>query len=125
MKTKRYKSLRNAITNDKRKAKERYYKNYFEQNKMKTSAIWKGIKSIVKIKAASRKDITLIDDNGVEVTKPFKIANIFNKYFVNIGPTLDKEIPNSNNDFKKYLSNIKVNKTFFLESTTPMKSLIL
>ena len=88
------------------------------KNKNKTSIIWKGIKSIVNLKPSSRKDITLIDDNGKDITDPYKISNIFNKYFVNIGPEIDKSIAKSKHDFSKYLQEIHCNKTFFLTPTT-------
>ena len=114
----KYKLIRNSITKLKREAKKRYYKDFFEKNKNKTSIIWKGIKTIVNIKPSSRKDITLIDDNGKDTTDPYKISNIFNKYFVNIGPDIDKTIPKSNYDFSDYLQEIHCNKTFFLVPTT-------
>ena len=56
---------------------------------MNTSAIWKSIKSIVNIKAVFKKDISLINDNGTEITEQCKIANIFNNFFVNIGSNID------------------------------------
>ena len=114
----KYKLIRNSITKLKREAKKRYYKDFFEKNKNKTSIIWKGIKTIVNIKPSSRKDISLIDDNGKDTTDPYKISNIFNKYFVNIGPDIDKTIPKSNHDFSDYLHEIHCNKTFFLVPTT-------
>ena len=114
----KYKVLRNSITKLKREAKKRYYKDFFEKNINKTSIIWKGIKNIVNFKPSSRKDITLIDDNGNDTTDPYKISNIFNKYFVNIGPDIDKSIPKSNHNFSEYLHEIHCNKTFFLVPTT-------
>ena len=115
----KYKYLRNNITKLKRDAKKKYYKEYFEFNRSKIATIWKGIKSIVKIKATSRKDITLTDDDGKDTTNPSKIANIFNNFFVNIGPEIDKTIPTLNSDFQKYLTSIDGSETFFLIPTFP------
>ena len=99
--------IRNSITKLKREAKKRYYKDFFELNKTKISIVWKGIKSIVNIKQqSSRKDITLIDGDGKDITDPYKISNSFNKYFVNIGPDIDKTIPKSKHDYNKYLNEI-------------------
>ena len=47
-----YKMLRNEITLDKRVGKKAYYTSYFERNKQKSSDIWKGISSLVNIKAS-------------------------------------------------------------------------
>ena len=50
-----YKILRNTITRMKRDAKSKYYKEYFEMHKDKTASIWKGIRSLVKLKSSSKK----------------------------------------------------------------------
>ena len=39
-----YKTLRNELTLLKRNNKLEYYKQYFEKNKKKTAALWKGIR---------------------------------------------------------------------------------
>ena len=39
------------------------------------------------------------------VTSPIEIANEFNKFFVNIGPKLAKEINNSGKDYFEYMNN--------------------
>ena len=56
-----YKRTRNFVTNMKRDAKTKYYKQYFETYKWKSSKVWKGIKSIVKLNTTSKKDISLIE----------------------------------------------------------------
>ena len=105
-----YKPIRNCLTQMKREAKIKYYQEYLEKHKSKSSYIWKGIKSIVKLNTSSKKDINLIDEKGIR----FRIANVFNKYFVNIGLSIDKSIPKAKTDFRNYLKNIKVNITFFI-----------
>ena len=114
-----YKPIRNCLTQIKREAKIKYYQEYFEKHKSKSSYIWKVIKSIVKLNTSSKKDINLIDEKGTNITDPYRIANVFNKYFVNIGPSIDKSIPKAKTDFRNYLKNIKVNTTFFLSPTIP------
>ena len=108
-----YKILRNTITRMKRDAKSKYYKEYFEMHKDKTASIWKGIRSLVKLKSSSKKDISIIDDKGVIISDQEKICNQFNNFFVNIGLNIDKTIPNSKQNFREYLHQIKVNKSFF------------
>ena len=114
-----YKLLRNSITKMKRQSKIDYYKKYFEVNKSKSKSIWKGIRSIVNINSNSRRDIKLLNEDGKFITDSKKIANTFNKYFVNIGPEIDKGIPKSDHNYRDYLSSIKVNITFFMSPTKP------
>ena len=53
------------------------------------------------------------------------IANLFNKYFSNIDPTIDKSIPKAKSDFRNDLKNIKINKTFFLTPPEEMVDIIV
>ena len=55
-----YKLIRNQVTKLKRNNKLDYYKKFFDTNKSKMSAIWKGIRSIVNINNTSKKDILLL-----------------------------------------------------------------
>ena len=105
----------------KRDSKLEYYRKFFEENKKKSSPIWKGIRSIVNINNTSRKDINLLNDKGKNVSDPTKIAELLNKYFASVGPNIDKKIPKSLKNFKEYMKKIKVNKTFFLNATTPQE----
>ena len=114
-----YKKIRNKVTKMKRDSKVEYYRRFFEENQKKSSAIWKGIRSIVNINNTSRKDIKLLNDKGKNVCDPTKIAELLNKYFASVGPNIDKKIPKSLKHFKDFMKKIKVNKTFFLKATTP------
>ena len=107
-----YNILRDTITRMKRDAKSKYSKEYFEMHKDKTASIWKGIRSLVRLKSSSKKDISIIDDNGVIISDK-KNCNQLNNFFVNIGLNIDKTIPNSKQNFREYLHQIKVNKSFF------------
>ena len=105
----------------KRNNKIDYYHNYFETNKNNASSIWKGKRSIVKISKTSRKDIKLLNDNGNTVSDPNRIVELFNKYFVNVGPNIDSKIPKALKHFKDYMASIKTNKTFFLTHASPQE----
>ena len=100
----------------KRDSKIEYYKKFFENNKNKMSSIWKGIRTIVNINSKSKRDIKIINNKGVN---PLKIAKLFNEHYVNVGLTIDKKIPKAIKKFQDYLSNIKIQKTFFLKPATP------
>ena len=82
-------------------------------HKYKSASIGKGIRSLVKLKSSSKKDISIVDDKGVIICNQVKICNQFINLFVNIGQNIDKTIPISKHNFREYLHQIKVNKSFF------------
>ena len=114
-----YKKIRNEVTKLKRDSKVDYYRRFFEENKKKSSTIWKRIRSIVNINNTSRKDIKLLNEDGKNVYDPTKIAELLNKYFDSVGPNIDKKIPKPLKHFKDFMKHFKVDKTFFLKATTP------
>ena len=65
-----------------------------------------------------KKDISIIDDNGRKVSDPNKIANLFNEYFVNVGPNIDEKIAESKYDFKDFVKNVNENDANFIMSPT-------
>ena len=71
---KEYKILRNTSTKTKRDNNFKYYQEYFELHKDKSSSIWK----------SPKKDISIVDDKGVIISDQVKICNQFNNFFVNI-----------------------------------------
>ena len=113
-----YKTIRNNATYLKRQSKINFYKDYFEKNKNKSSMLWKGIRAIVNINNSSKKDIKLINDKGKNVSDPKIIAELFNDYFINIGPNIDNKINKAKHHYKEYMSKVFVNESFFLTPVT-------
>ena len=113
----KYKSLRNQITQRKRESKTDYYKSYFANNTSNVANIWKGIRSLIKIKLSASKDILILDDGKIE-TDPTKISNIFNKKFVSLGPKIDEQIPPGKLHYSEYLKDIRINNRFILRPAT-------
>ena len=103
-----YKVTRDSITKIKRESKIDYYRKYFEVNKNKASSIWKGIRSIVNIQNSSKKDVKLINDKGKNISDPKQIVELFNKYFVNVGPNIDSKIPKAHKHFREFMRKLKV-----------------
>ena len=56
-------------------------------------------------------------DNRDIITRLNDIANRFNSYFINVGPTLSKQIKKTPHNFTEYLSN-KCQNSIFLEAIT-------
>ena len=116
-----YKIIRNVITKLKRNSKIEFYKNYFQMNTNKLSAVWKGIRALVNLNTKTRKDIKIIDVKGANITDPKNIAQHFNEYFTNVGPSIDKKIHQSKYDFHHYLNKVRTDKTFFISPTEPQE----
>ena len=87
-------------------------------NTSKIANIWKGIRSLMKIKLSSTKDILILDDNGKLETDPLTISNIFNKKFVSMGPMIDEKIAPGKLHYSDYLKDTRINNTFFLLPAT-------
>ena len=51
------------------------------KNKLKSAEIWKGIRSLVNIKASTSSFIRLLNENDNLVSDPKIISNVFNNYF--------------------------------------------
>ena len=85
--------MKNQITQRERDSTIEYYKSYFANNTSKVANVWKGIRSLIKIKLSSSKDILILDDNGKMEIDPTKISNIFNRKFVSLGQQIDEQIP--------------------------------
>ena len=68
------------------------------------------IKSIVNTKSKNQfSQISHLLDNGKRINDPFKMANIFNHYFVNVGSCIDKSIPRTKKSPMNYLKSSNPN----------------
>ena len=88
-----------------RKSKQNYYNKYFSENVKNLRQTWKGILNILQIKNKTSSTPTCILDNGISMTDPCEIANMFNIYFSTIGKTLQSKIHSSHVNFSRYLKN--------------------
>ena len=85
-----------SVTREIKKAKKEYYKNYFQVNMNNMKNLWKGIKNILNINNKGDSNISQLSLDGKTITGNKDMANSFNKFFTEVGPNLDKLIPNSN-----------------------------
>ena len=60
--------LRNTVTKIKQDSKFKHYKEYFELHKDKSASIRKGIRSLIKLKSLSKKDISIVADKEVLIS---------------------------------------------------------
>ena len=59
-------------------------------------------------------------DNGSQVNDPVKMANIFNKFFVNVGPNVDKSVSRTKISLLEFLKDRNPN-SMFLAPVTPQE----
>ena len=82
----KYKQCRNLLSTLMKESKKSYITNYFQKNlndfDLKTT--WKDIKNLMSFKKLPNVAPSNIFDNSQSLTEPQKIANAFNKYFLNV-----------------------------------------
>ena len=98
-----YKSYRKTLTKLLRHAERKHNHDLLEEHKSDLKASWKILKTVIN-KGTKAKLPKLFGDGEKEVTNPKDIADRFNKFFTNIGPTLAKSIPKSSSLPLKYLN---------------------
>ena len=86
------------------------YKDNFKQT-------WKPIGTLVKRKTKGQTFPTRITHNNRTFTQEKDIAELFNNFFVIIGPTLAKEIKTDHTHPSKYIESMPSN-SFYLASVT-------
>ena len=95
------KKLKNLIYT----VKKKYFNDQFNKYRSDIKNTWQTIKTILNKNRSTRKNQTKFCVNGNIVEGDLKIANHFNKFFSEIGPTLASEI-------KPINSNLQVNSFF-------------
>ena len=115
LKLKRFSAL---LQTCRRKAKLDYYKKDFEKRKDNIRDTWKGINNILNRKNAKSDFPTHLVVDGKIVSDDQDIAEAFNNFFTNIGPTLSNaiEVP-PNKSYKDFLKD-KIYATFHFETVT-------
>ena len=78
---KNYKSYRNLLSTLLKRAKEKYFTNFFNENIKDIKKIWKGIKSLVSMKQKNNDTPSLIIKDEKYINDPVSIANTFNNFF--------------------------------------------
>ena len=113
-----YSKFRNCVVSEQRKSKIRYFQNYFEK-KYNMKMLWTGIRSIVNVKIKTLfSNISHLLDNGTHVNDLVKMANLFDKYFVNVGSNIDKTIPRTKKSPADYLKD-RISQSVFLAPVCP------
>ena len=100
----RYKNYRKLFESIKQRAKSQYYSKmilHYKDNKKKTWEITKEVIGKGKLVNNSLPKQLILNNRNIFYQKT--IANSFSEYFVNVGPKLACEIPQSQRSFEIYL----------------------
>ena len=101
-----------------RYCEKEYYSAILEVNKNNIKETWKIINDLLNKKRVRRLSYpTEFKSNGSTISDNKAIAEYFNNFFVNVGPTLAKNIPTCSNNFESFLSN-RVDESIFLNPVT-------
>ena len=101
----------------KSKNKKEYYTMQFSKYQDNLKQTWKLIGSLVKRKTQGQISLSRIIHNNMTFTNQKDIAELFNRFFVNIGPTLAKKIKTDHTDPTQYIKSTPAN-SFFLVPVT-------
>jgi hypothetical protein len=87
-----------------RLAQKNYYEIIFMKLKDDIKGTWKTINGILSKTKRKNKFPNIFKENGIPITDTLDIANKFNNFFINIGPSLSKKINMpQNKTYKDYL----------------------
>ena len=113
----KYKKYKNKLTHIHRSAERQYYSDKLYQYKNDLKKTWNVLNEITKRKNNKSIEETTIVHNGKSISDKSEIANCFNNFFVNIGPSLASKIKSSSN--KSFSDFMKPNicNSFFLQPT--------
>ena len=111
-----HKNYRNLLPTLLKKAKEKYFTNFFNENIKDIKKTWKGIKTLISMKEENNDTPSLITKYEKYINDPVSIANTFNNFFTSVAEIVHSKIKFSNKSFKKFLSS-EINDSFLITST--------
>ena len=106
-----YKQQKNKMSALLKSNEKKYYQNLIMENQQCLRKTWNVIKQVINKKKSSRK-CNEFHSGGNILNDTTEISNKFNNYFINIGPTLASQIPDTGTNYKKFLPNNNTNSIF-------------
>ena len=112
----RYKKYKNKLTNIMRKAEKVYYRNKLEQHKGDVKKIWSTINEVIRRGNHTKKYSEFMYNGNNKVYNKQVIANMFNDFYINIGPKLASDIDTKNVDtqYDYYLKNMNIANSMYI-----------
>ena len=112
-----YKQYANMLMLLKHKSKTDYYSTQFSKYTENLKQTWKLIGTLIKRKTKGQSFPTRIIHNNKTFKQQADIAELFNNFFVNVGPNLEKKIKTDNTNPVQYISSSPPN-SFYLAPVT-------
>ena len=119
-----YTVYKNKLNHLLRISKRRYYIDLMEQNKNNLAKSWKIIKQIINKRKNNATSNSQFIHDGKLIENSHDIANSFNDFFINVGPTLAQKIPQTNKNAREYLP-VPMLKSLFLSPVTEQEVMSL
>ena len=114
----KYKKYINKLTAIMRRCEKQYFTELLEISKGNMKETWKILNGLINKKTKGKQISMEFNGDDSKITEDKAIANGFNNFFVNIGPSLEKRIPKFNDIlFTQYLPD-KIDDTMFLQPVT-------
>ena len=110
-----YNECRSSIKKMVKSAKRQYERAKFENCKNDSKMIWQNINNLLGKKNNKHNFVNIMSEEGLTINDLGDIAKSFNKYYVNVGPNLAKNIGNSSREFT--LPVVNSSKSLFLFPT--------
>ena len=99
-----YKQYKTLFESLKKKTKKNYYSDLIDSHKFNIKKTWNIMKKIIGNKRVTNAPLpNFITEKNREIFDKKEIVEIFNSYFVNIGPNLAASIPESKTSFQNYI----------------------
>ena len=114
-----YKNYKNELSSLLKIEEKRFYQYQITNNKNNLRKVWAIIKNVIN-QNKSKKISDQFILNNKKITDPNEIANGFNDYSVNIGPTLASKIKSEGLSYRSFLHN-DLYESFFLEPTNEVE----
>lgn len=101
-----YKAYRNKLTTTIRQQKNLYFKNKLGNAGRDLGKVWKLINEITEEDYnRNTPSISIANGNGSTTDDPAQVASILNKYFTNVGPSLQENIPSDSTPMPEKINN--------------------
>ena len=112
----RYKKYKNKLVLILRKAEREYYKNELNKHKKDVKATWSILNNIIKKGRKQSKECEFMNRNNKKVYDKQTIANMFNDFYINVGPKLASGIDTKHVQlqYDTYLKDIDIEKSMFI-----------
>lgn len=118
LKVEEYKHYANQLNYIKNRSKTDYYTKTFASYKNNLKSTWKLIGTLINRKTKGQTLPTRLIRNNKTYTNQLEVANQFNDFFVNVGPSLARQIPTIPNNNPTQFIDQSPSSSFFISPVT-------